>query len=110
MSDLPSPTTSPPRQRRSGKLTCRYCGGHSLRRSRLRRIDYPLLLLGLWPVRCRSCSTRQYMSFLQASRLDSSHVHTTKIAADQAWHDFTADTTEPNGAGHEHAPGDRRRD
>lgn len=43
-------------------LTCRFCGLSNLRTSRLRLGDLPRLVLLHYPVRCRECKMRSYVT------------------------------------------------
>jgi hypothetical protein len=70
---------------------CHFCGGASLRRSRLRAFDFPWLLVLHWPVRCRRCSKRQFVFLTDARRIiAASTPHTPEQLAQDSWQNFTA--------------------
>ncbi|HEY5329369.1 MAG TPA: hypothetical protein VIJ79_05765 [Acidobacteriaceae bacterium] len=70
---------------------CHFCGGSSLRRSRLRATDVPWLLVLRWPVRCRRCSKRQHVFLTDARRIiAASAPHTPKQSSKDSWQSFTA--------------------
>jgi hypothetical protein len=47
---------------KAGRPVCYQCGSSRLRASHFRSDDLTELLLMRWPVRCRSCSERQFVS------------------------------------------------
>jgi hypothetical protein len=47
-------------------MNCQWCGSPSIRNSRLRLADLPLLSLLRYPVRCRSCEERYFISVFAA--------------------------------------------
>lgn len=47
-------------------MLCGYCGANSFRISRMRPADLPKLLLMLFPVRCRRCNKRTFITVFQA--------------------------------------------
>jgi hypothetical protein len=49
---------------------CRYCASPGFRISKLRPKDWPHLLLGNLPVRCRQCKQRDYRNALIALKLN----------------------------------------
>jgi len=70
---------------------CHFCGGASLRRSRLRASDLPWLLVLHWPIRCRRCSKRQFVFMTTARRMLAANVpHTPEKLAQDSWQSFTA--------------------
>lgn len=70
---------------------CHFCGGASLRRSRLRASDLPWLLVLHWPVRCRRCSKRQHVFLTHARQIIAAHPpHTPEQLAQDSWQNFTA--------------------
>ena len=66
---------------------CDFCGGASLRRSRLRASDLPWLLVLHWPVRCRRCSKRQHVFVADARRIIAAH--TPEVRMQDTWKNFT---------------------
>gem|GEM_PF-1254818 len=89
MTDSPGSTgnsaTAAPDSRR-----CQFCGGSSLRRSRLRVSDLPWLLLLHWPVRCRRCSKRQFLFFTEARRvIAATPSHKPEQQSQDSWQSFT---------------------
>jgi hypothetical protein len=82
----PETAATPPASRR-----CQFCGGSSLRRSRLRATDVPWLLLLHWPVRCRRCSKRQHVFLTEAQRIIAAGTHhIPQQQSQESWQDFTA--------------------
>jgi len=47
-------------------MNCLWCESSSVRNSRLRLADIPRLLLLRWPVRCRACDERYYVTVFSA--------------------------------------------
>ena len=68
MKDSPG-STGNPATAASVSRRCQFCGGSSLRRSRVRVSDLPWLLVLHWPVRCRRCSKRQFVFLTVARRI-----------------------------------------
>jgi len=59
---------------------CRYCASLSFRISKFRPSDWPYLLAGKLPVRCRMCNQRAYRNVLIALKLN----HESKVR-EQKW-------------------------
>lgn len=73
------------------KSHCRFCGGTSLRRSRLRASDFPTVLLLHWPVRCRRCGKRQFVFITVARQLPAANApHTPEQLYEDSWQSFTS--------------------
>jgi hypothetical protein len=53
----------------AGRPVCYQCGSSQLRASHFRSDDLTELLLLHWPVRCRSCSERQFVSIFSVPLL-----------------------------------------
>jgi DNA-directed RNA polymerase subunit RPC12/RpoP len=53
----------------AGRPVCYQCGSTSLRASHFRGDDLTELLMLHWPVRCRSCSERQFVSIFSVLTL-----------------------------------------
>jgi DNA-directed RNA polymerase subunit RPC12/RpoP len=53
----------------AGRPICYQCGSEFLRRSHFRSDDLTELLRLHWPVRCRSCSERQFVSVFRIMSL-----------------------------------------
>ncbi len=58
---------------------CKFCTSKSLRVSKFRMGDMSHLLLFQFPVRCRSCRQRTYLSFHVALRLPHRSKHSTPV-------------------------------
>ena len=85
------PTGSPRTAATTSTYRCHFCGGASLRRSRLRGTDLPWVLVLRWPVRCRRCSKRQFVFVTDARRIiTASKPQTQDQLAQQSWQNFTA--------------------
>jgi hypothetical protein len=86
---------------------CHFCGGSSLRRSRLRASDLPWLLVLHWPVRCRRCSKRQHVFVTTARQIiTSSTPQTSEQRTQDSWQNFTANDS-PELRSDKHNEGDR---
>ena len=86
---------------------CHFCGGASLRQSRLRPSDLPRVLVLLWPVRCRRCCKRQFIFLIDARRIiAASAPQTPEQQSQDSWQSFTANDSpalrsDKSGNGHE---------
>ncbi len=90
MKDSPG-STGNPATAASVSRRCQFCGGSSLRRSRLRGSDLPWLLVLHWPVRCRRCSKRQFVFFTIARQIiAASAPHAPEEHSGGSWQNFTA--------------------
>jgi hypothetical protein len=70
---------------------CRFCIGRDLRRSRLRRTDWPKLLLLQWPVRCLRCSKRQFVPWTESREaLPSRTPHAPERREQESWQNYTS--------------------
>jgi hypothetical protein len=70
---------------------CHFCGGASLRRSRLRFSDLLWLLVLRLPVRCRRCSKRQFVFLTEVQRINAvSTPRTPEQHSEDSWQSFTA--------------------
>ena len=83
---------------------CHFCGGASLRRSRLRASDLPWLLVLHWPVRCRRCSKRQHVFLTDAQRIIAAN--TPELRMQDSWQNFTTNES-PALRNDQHDEGDR---
>jgi hypothetical protein len=50
-------------------MNCQWCGSPEIRNSRLRLADLPRLSVLRYPVRCRSCEERYFISLFTALKL-----------------------------------------
>jgi hypothetical protein len=50
-------------------MNCQWCGSSEIRSSRLRLADLPRLSVLRYPVRCRSCEERYFISVFAALKL-----------------------------------------
>ena len=88
MNDSTGPTGGPTTAAAPSILRCHFCGGASLRRSRFRATDLPWVLVLRWPVRCRRCSKRQFVFFIDARRIIAAN--TPELRMQDSWQNFTA--------------------
>jgi hypothetical protein len=54
---------------KAGRPVCYQCGSSRLRPSHFRSDDLTELLMMRWPVRCRACSERQFVSLFSVPLL-----------------------------------------
>jgi len=81
----------PAASNRRAAFCCRFCSEPSLRRSRIRPLDFMWIVILHWPVRCLRCSKRQYVVWTHARYAISWRApHAPELRQRESWRHFTS--------------------